>query len=43
MTERRDQIIELLKREMIGPDPIDWEGCLQPDGEEILSVSDAAV
>ena len=38
MRERRDQIVELVKREMIGPDPIDWEGCLQPDGEEILSV-----
>ncbi len=38
MKERRDQIIELIKREMIGPDPIDWEGCLQEDGEEILTV-----
>lgn len=38
MTERRDQIIELLKREMIGPDPIDWEGCRQENGEEILTV-----
>ena len=32
MTERRDQIVELLKREMIGPDPIDWEGCRQENG-----------
>ena len=38
MTERRDQIIELLKREMIGPDPIEWEGCCQENGEEILTV-----
>ena len=38
MKERRDQIIDLIKREMIGPDPIDWEGCRQEDGEEILTV-----
>ena len=38
MNERRDQIIELIKKEMIGPDPIDWEGCRQEDGEEILTV-----
>lgn len=37
MTERRKQIIELLTKEMIGPDPIDFEGCRQENGEEILS------
>lgn len=37
MTERRDQIIELMTREMIGPDPIDYEGCRQENGEEILT------
>ena len=36
MKERRDQIVELIRKEMIGPDPIDWEGCRQDDGEEIL-------
>ena len=38
MKDRRDQIIELIKKEMIGPDPIDWEGCRQEDGEEILMI-----
>lgn len=35
-TDRRDQIIEFVEREFIGPDPIDWPGLLQENGEEIL-------
>lgn len=34
---RREQLIEIVKREFIGPDPIDWEGLLQENGEEILA------
>lgn len=33
---RRDQIIDLVEKEFIGPDPIDWPGLTQPNGEEIL-------
>lgn len=33
---RRDQIIEFVEREFIGPDPIDWDGYRQKNGEEIL-------
>lgn len=36
---RRDQIIEFVEREFIGPDPIDWPGMTQSNGQEIL-VSD---
>lgn len=34
---RRDQILELVRREFVGPDPIDKEGLIQKNGEEILS------
>ena len=34
---RREQMINIIKREFIGPDPIDFEGMRQEDGEEILS------
>lgn len=34
--DRRDQIIDIIKREFIGPDPITEEGHAQPNGEEIL-------
>lgn len=34
---RRDQLIDIVKREFIGPDPVDWEGMTQENGEEILS------
>lgn len=34
---RRNQLREFVEREFIGPDPIDWEGTKQVDGEEILS------
>jgi len=34
---RRDQMINIIKREFIGPDPIDFEGMSQENGEEILS------
>lgn len=34
--KRRDQIIELIEKEFIGPDPIDWDGMKQENGEEIL-------
>lgn len=37
--DRREQIKQFVEREMIGPDPIQWEGLLQENGEEIL-VSD---
>jgi hypothetical protein len=36
MDDLRDQILKIVEREMIGPDPIDWEGYVQPNGEEIL-------
>lgn len=35
--DRREQLLELIEREFIGPDPIDWEGYKQPNGEEILT------
>ena len=34
---RRDQLIGFVEREFIGPDPIDWPGMTQSNGEEILS------
>lgn len=34
--ERRNQLLELIKKEFIGPDPIDWPGYKQANGEEIL-------
>lgn len=33
---RRNQLKEFVEREFIGPDPIDWEGHKQKNGEEIL-------
>ena len=33
---RRDQLIEFVEKEFIGPDPVDWPGMVQPNGEEIL-------
>ena len=33
---RRDQLIGIVEREFIGPDPIDWEGMIQSNGEEII-------
>ena len=36
MDTRRDQIIEIIKRDLIGPDPIDALGRIQENGEEIL-------
>lgn len=33
---RRDQMIDFVEREFIGPDPIDWDGYRQKNGEEIL-------
>ena len=33
---RRDQLKEFVEREFIGPDPIEWEGLKQENGEEIL-------
>ena len=32
----RDQRIEYIEKEFIGPDPIDWQGMTQSNGEEIL-------
>ena len=37
MDKRREDIIDLLTKEFIGPDPIDVEGMIQENGEEILS------
>lgn len=37
MDDRRDQIIDIVKREFIGPDPINVPGMIQENGEEILS------
>ena len=37
MDNRRDQIIEIIKREFIGPDPINEPGMIQDNGEEILT------
>ena len=33
---RRDQLIDFVEKELIGPDPIDWPGMTQANGEEIL-------
>ena len=37
MDTRREQIIDIVTREFIGPDPINKPGMLQDNGEEILS------
>lgn len=37
MDTRREQIIDIITREFIGPDPIDKPGMIQDNGEEILS------
>lgn len=37
MDTRREQIIDIINREFIGPDPIDKPGMIQENGEEILS------
>ena len=37
MDRRRDEIIDILTREFIGPDPINVPGLIQENGEEILS------
>ena len=34
--ETRDNLIEFIEREFIGPDPINLEGFIQENGEEIL-------
>lgn len=34
---RREQLIDIIRREFIGPDPVDEPGLIQPNGEEILS------
>lgn len=35
--DRRNQIIDIITREFIGPDPIDYPGMRQGNGEEILT------
>lgn len=37
MDTRREQIIDIVRREFIGPDPINKTGMIQDNGEEILS------
>lgn len=37
MDTRREQIIDIVTREFIGPDPINKPGMIQDNGEEILS------
>ena len=32
----RNQILDIIKKELIGPDPIEWDGLLQENGEEVL-------
>ena len=34
---RRDQLLQFVEREFIGPDPVDWDDLVQDNGEEILS------
>lgn len=34
---RREQLIDIIYREFVGPDPIKYEGLIQEDGEEVLS------
>lgn len=34
---RREQLYEIIKREFIGPDPVDHPGMVQDNGEEILT------
>lgn len=34
--KRRSKLLDLVKKEFIGPDPIDWPGYKQSNGEEIL-------
>ncbi len=34
---RREQLLDIIKREFIGPDPVDIPGMIQENGEEILS------
>lgn len=34
---RRNQLIDIVEREFIGPDPIDWPGMTQENGEEVLT------
>ena len=36
MDTRREQIIDIVRREFIGPDPINKPGMIQDNGEEIL-------
>ena len=37
MDNRREQIIDIVKREFIGPDPVNKPGLIQENGEEILT------
>lgn len=34
---RRDQLIDYIEKEFIGPDPVDWPDMTQSNGEEILT------
>lgn len=34
---RREQLIDIIYREFVGPDPIEYDGLIQVNGEEILS------
>ena len=33
---RRDQLIDFVEKEFIGPDPVDWPEVVEPNGEEVL-------
>ena len=37
MDNRRQDIVDIIRREFVGPDPIDVPGHIQEDGEEILT------
>jgi hypothetical protein len=36
--ERRQQLYDFVEKEFIGPDPVDWEGLVQENGQEILAI-----
>ena len=40
LDDRRDQIYTFVEKELIGPDPLDKDGFVQENGEEIL-ISDS--
>lgn len=35
---RREQLIDIINKEFVGPDPINYDGMIQQNGEEILNI-----